>query len=120
MSAILRVLLIVSSLGTLIYILGRIHKARLRIQDSIFWIVFSFITLILAVFPHIVYGLTELVGVDSPVNLVFLIFIFIAYIKLFSTTARISALENKINRLAYEEAMKKRWQEQAERREEGR
>ena len=47
----------------------------------------------------------------SPVNFVFLVFIFCAFIKIFSMAAKISNLEDKINKLSYEEA-KRRMQEQ--------
>lgn len=115
MSATLRILLIFSSVFTVIYILRRIQKTQLRIQDSVFWIVFSGIVLILALFPHVIVKLTALLGVASPVNFVYLVFIFFAYIKLFTTTARVSSLENKLRALAYEEALRKKQEADAHR-----
>ena len=117
MPTMLRILLIVSSLLTVGYILSRIHKAKMRIQDSIFWIIFALIAVLLAIFPQIVYWMTSMLGIESPVNFVYLVFIFLAYIKLFSAVTKISALENKLNVLAYEEALRKHEEEEKRKRE---
>ena len=67
--------------------------------------------LILAFFPQIAIGMAQQLGIISPVNFDFLVFIFCAFIKIFSMAAKISNLEDKINKLSYEEA-KRRMQEQ--------
>lgn len=102
----LRILLIVSAIWTAYYILRGIRKSQLSIQDSIFWIVFSVVAFLLAVFPNVAIGMTQLLGFVSPANFIFLVFIFILYIKLFSTGQKISVLENKIKKLGYELALK--------------
>ena len=111
MSLALRILLMIFSVGFVYFVLKRIHKDQLRIQDSIFWILLSVLVLILAFFPHIAIGMSRQLGIISPVNFVFLVFIFCAFIKIFSMAAKISNLEDKINKLSYEEA-KRRMQEQ--------
>ena len=99
------------SVGFVYFVLKRIHKDQLRIQDFIFWILLSVLVLILAFFPQIAIGMAQHLGIISPVNFVFLVFIFCAFIKIFSMAAKISNLEDKINKLSYEEA-KRRMQEQ--------
>ena len=111
MSLALRILLMIFSVGFVYFVLKRIHKDQLRIQDSIFWILLSVLVLILAFFPQIAIGMAQHLGIISPVNFVFLVFIFCAFIKIFSMAAKISNLEDKINKLSYEEA-KRRMQEQ--------
>ena len=111
MSLALRILLMIFSVGVVYFVLKRIHKDQLRIQDSIFWILLSVLVLILAFFPQIAIGMAQQLGIISPVNFVFLVFIFCAFIKIFSMAAKISNLEDKINKLSYEEA-KRRMQEQ--------
>ena len=111
MSLALRILLMIFSVGFVYFVLKRIHKDQLRIQDSIFWILLSVLVLILAFFPQIAIGMAQQLGIISPVNFVFLVFIFCAFIKIFSMAAKISNLEDKINKLSYEEA-KRRMQEQ--------
>lgn len=111
MSLALRILLMIFSVGFVYFVLKRIHKDQLRIQDSIFWILLSVLVLILAFFPQIAIGMAQQLGIISPVNFVFLVLIFCAFIKIFSMAAKISNLEDKINKLSYEEA-KRRMQEQ--------
>ena len=111
MSLALRILLMIFSVGFVYFVLKRIHKDQLRIQDSIFWILLSVLVLFLAFFPQIAIGMAQHLGIISPVNFVFLVFIFCAFIKIFSMAAKISNLEDKINKLSYEEA-KRRMQEQ--------
>lgn len=56
MSLALRILLMIFSVGFVYFVLKRIHKDQLRIQDSIFWILLSVLVLILAFFPQIAIG----------------------------------------------------------------
>ena len=106
MPLMLRILLIVSTIWTSSFILRGIRKSQLSIQDSIFWIVFSVVVFLLAVFPQIAIGMAQMLGVVSPANFIFLVFIFTLFIKLFSTSRKISLLENKIKKLSYELALR--------------
>lgn len=89
------------------YILKRIRQSKLQIEYAIFWIVFSGILLIFSIFPFFVAMLTRLIGMELPVNFIFLFFIFILILKAFFQTIETSALENKLRnltqRLAIEE-----------------
>ena len=77
MSIAIRVLLIVVSLFTFIYMLRKIRKSQLQIEHALFWIVFCGLLLILSIFPGIAIWISEVLGLQSPVNLVFLIIIFV-------------------------------------------
>ena len=50
---IIRVCLVLGSLITATYILRRVRLAKVQIEDTIFWLLFSGILLILAIFPGI-------------------------------------------------------------------
>ena len=52
---IIRVCLVLGSLITATYILRRVRLAKVQIEDTIFWLLFSAILLILAIFPGIAY-----------------------------------------------------------------
>lgn len=81
MSLALRILLMIFSVGFVYFVLKRIHKDQLRIQDSIFWILLSVLVLILAFFPQIAIGMAQQLGIISPVNFVFLVFTFCSFYK---------------------------------------
>ena len=107
MSAVFQVLLIFGAVLMTYYILKRIRQSKLQIEYAIFWIVFSGILLIFSIFPFLVAMLTRMIGIELPVNFIFLFFILILILKAFFQTIETSALENKVRnltqRLAIEE-----------------
>lgn len=92
----MRCLLFAGALGTLAYIMKKIRKNRLEIDHSIFWILFSFILVLVSVFPGVITWAANILGFISPANMVFLLVIFMLILKLFSMTIRLSVLENKV------------------------
>lgn len=102
MSVILRIALIVVSLLTVVWILRKIRKSQIKMQDSIWWIALSVILLVMAIFPQIVYWFTNSMNIQSPANGVFLVIIFALMMKVFSLSLKISQLEEKISTLAQE------------------
>lgn len=111
MSLLLRVILIVVSFFTVAFMMKRIRDSKVQIEDSLFWIGFSAIVLILSLFPSIADYLTDVLGIYSTVNFIFLVFIFLLIIKLFLMTIKTSQLDNKIReltqRIAISENLKK-------------
>lgn len=106
MSNTLRWLLIVASILILYWILHKIRKAKVKMEDAIFWIFFSAIIIILAIFPQIAYGLSNYIGIMSPANLIFLVIICTLVIKIFSLSISVSLLEEKITILSAEVAIR--------------
>ncbi|MBR6896931.1 MAG: DUF2304 domain-containing protein [Lachnospiraceae bacterium] len=100
MSPTMRVLLLIAAFLMTIYIGRSLKKSRLQINDSMFWIFMSFILILFAVFPQIPEWAADLAGVESPVNLVYLLMIFLLIVRNFLMTLRISKLEDKLRRLA--------------------
>ena len=102
----LRVLLIAASIVTLTLITSKIRKAKLRLLDGFIWLVMSAVFLIISFFPHIIYWLCRVLGIISPVNLVFLVVIFFLLMICFYSALRISALESRVAGLAQEVAIR--------------
>lgn len=107
MSVMLRILLIVFSVITSIVVIHKIRKAKLRIDDAVFWVCFSLALIVMAVFPSIVYRLAELTKTQSPVNLLYLSIIFILIVKIFLMSLHISNIEEKLATLACDIAISK-------------
>lgn len=111
MTAVLRMVLIMMSVATTFVIIRKIQKSQMRIEDSIFWIGFSFMLILFSVFPQIVFVMSELSGTQTPVNFIFTFIIFVLIVRMFSMTMRISQLETKlrnlVERLAIEENLTK-------------
>lgn len=106
MTLVFRVVLIAVSLGTLFGIVRKIRNAKVQIENAIFWIGFSTLLLILSIFPIIAEIVADLLGIYSTVNFIFLFVIFILLIHQFANSIKISQLENKVNELTQEIAVR--------------
>ncbi len=99
MSLTLRIVLIVLSVLDLGYVIRKIRFSKMQIEYTLFWIALSLMFIVLAVFPAIAYKATELLGVMSTANLIFLAIIGILLLKVFMMTIELSVLENKVRDL---------------------
>ena len=106
MSIQLRIILIVGAVVTMISMLRKIRKKKVQIDSTIFWILFSFVLVVIAVFPDIIYFFSKLLGVRSPANLVVAGIILILIIKMFLMTLEISELQEKVKELAQSVSLK--------------
>lgn len=106
MSLTLRILLLIAAILTAAWILRKISKLKVKMQDAIFWIVFAGVLCVLAIFPEICYWMTDLFGIMSPANLIFLVVIFLLMEKVFTLSIIVSQLEDKIETLSAELALR--------------
>ncbi len=106
MSGIMRILLVLVSIGTTWWILHKIRKSKVKMEDAIFWMFFSGLLLILAIFPQLSFYLSDLLGIDSPANLVFLMIICLLLEKIFTLSIVVSQLEEKVSVLSSEVAIR--------------
>ena len=111
MSVQLRIVLILGAVTTMVAMLRQIRKKKVQIDSTIFWILFSFLLVLIALFPDIVYIFSRLLGVISPANLVMAGIILILIIKMFLMTLEISELKEKIRELSQSIALKKEREE---------
>lgn len=107
MSPQFRILLVLVAFLTSGSILHKIRAKKVQIQYSIFWILFSLLLIILAIFPVILVRTAQILGIGSPSNLVFLIIIFLLLVRFFNQTVEISALEVKLKELTQQIALEK-------------
>lgn len=106
MSDTLRMILLFAAVLTAFWILSKIRKLKVKMEDAIFWVVFALVLLILGVFPELTYWLTRKIGVMSPANLIFLVIIFLLLEKVFTLSIIVSQLEDKITVLSAETALR--------------
>ena len=99
MSLALRVLLVIVSLITFIFVLRKVRKSQIQLDDSLFWIIFAFLVLVASLFPQIFTSMAEMLGIESAANLVFLFFIFVLLIKSFALSIRVSQSDARIREL---------------------
>ncbi|MCI6061721.1 MAG: DUF2304 domain-containing protein [Dorea sp.] len=105
MSGLLRILLIVSAVLMLLFMLRKIRQSKLKIEYTVFWILFASILTIMGIFPKVFYKISDFIGFQSPISMVFLVVIFVLIIRMFFMTIQISQLENKIDNLVQQIAI---------------
>lgn len=105
MSVLLRVLILLGALILMCFVLKRIRTSKMKIECSVFWIIFSAVLVVIGVFPQLVYFIADLIGFYSSVSMVFLVINAILIVKVFLMTIQISQLENKIDSLVQQIAI---------------
>ncbi len=108
MSLILRILLIIFAVGTFVYVVCKLRKEEMQITDIFVWFTMSVVVAIMSFFPGVMIGIAEWIGVQSPVNFVYLVFIFFLIIICFYLSIRIARLEEKMKRIVEEFALRER------------
>lgn len=108
MGSVLRIILITSAVLLFLYMVKKIRQAKMKIEHTIFWLAFSVVLIIMGVCPQIVYIVSKWIGFQSPVNMVFLMIIFILIVKNFLATLQISQLENKVDSLVQKVAIERK------------
>ena len=106
MSDIMRILLFFASIATGGWILYKIRRFQVKMQDAIFWVVFAVILFILGVFPGACYWLTEKLGIISPGKFCISCGDFSFAGKVFTLSIIVSQLEEKISVLSAEIALR--------------
>lgn len=101
----LRIFLVVSAVAVLYFVVRKIKKSKFEASDSIFWLFFIAVLVVLGAFPQISYGLANILGFESPSNFIFLCVIAILLIRMFSLTAKVSLLRTKLDSLVQEVAL---------------
>ena len=106
MSSTLRILLFVAGIITASWILYRIHKSKVKDEDAVFWVCLAVVLLLLGIFPSFSYWLSGLLGIQAPVNCVFLLIIALLLEKVFTLSIKLSQLEDNIEILSAEVALR--------------
>jgi len=101
----LRVTLIIVSVLALIYIINRIRHSKVNINDTIFWIVFAVLLILISVFPMIIFFFAGLLGIQSPQNFLFLLIIGIMMLRIFTISVKVSVLQDKLTALVQKTAI---------------
>ncbi len=107
MTVTLRIILLIASILNCAWIIQRIRKAQTRIEDSVFWILFSGLLIGMSLFPQVIEFGASITGVQSAVNFVFLSIIFVLMVKLFRLSIKLSQIENKLQTFAQTYAIDK-------------
>jgi len=101
----LTVISIILCLGLAISLLQLLRTRRIREKYAAVWIVLTLAVVVIGVFPELAFWLSDLVGVQSPANLVFALALLVLLAVCIQLSTEVSALEEETRTLAEEIAL---------------
>lgn len=114
MNPILRGALVLCAFLMLVFVIRKLRKAQFDTSDSLFWLLLIGCLLIVAIFPQIAYFFSDLLGIQSPSNFIFLTVIGLLTIREFTIQAQLAQLRRKISTLIQETALRDHSKEKIE------
>ena len=106
MTLVLRILLLIGALFAMGIVINSVRKSKIRISDSVYWVVSAVILVLFALIPQLAYFFSGLFGFMSPANFVSLLVIVMILIRLFHQSCAISKLTYKVEQLSSELALR--------------
>lgn len=106
MSGTLRIVLLLAAVITVVWILRKIYKCKVKLGDAIFWFCMAMILAVFGIVPEIAYKCATIIGIQAPVNFIFLFVLGLVIEKLFTLSLKVSMLEDKITVLSAEVAIR--------------
>ena len=97
--------MILGALVLLVIIFVLLKHGKMTVKYSLLWMCLSLVLLVFALFPYVVYVLRDLMDVEMPVNLVFMLMFCFVLLVLLSLSIAISQLAEKSKRLTQANAI---------------
>ncbi|MEJ8305018.1 DUF2304 domain-containing protein [Saccharibacillus sacchari] len=98
----LQLLLIAFSLVVLFVFINRTRRYKLELKYALVWIFFSAAGVIVSIFPQIFFFIARVMGIEVPVNAVFLLAVSAIFLTLYSLTVSLSNHSRKLRTLTQE------------------
>lgn len=105
MTAQLQFSMLLGALALLLVIFFFLKKGFMTVKYSLLWLGLSVVLVIFAACPYVVFVLRDLLDIEMPVNLVFLLMFCFVLVVLLSLSIAISQLAEKCKRLAQANAI---------------
>ncbi len=105
MSIRLQIIIFICMVIAIVYILRLISTKLMEFKIGLGWILGCVCVMILAVFPNLLVSLSNLLGIASPVNMLFLFGFLISLFMIFSMSLYIGQLTDKVKKLSQELAI---------------
>ncbi len=104
------------SVLVVVFVIALLRVRRLREKYAAVWIVLAIAVAVVGVFPQIAFWLANLVGVQTPVNLVFTLAFVVLLLVCVQLSVEVSSLEGETRTLAEEVAILRHGQDRLTRR----
>lgn len=98
----LTVVSVIVALAALVLVVELLRRRRLREKYAVIWVVISIGTVVVAFFPGILRGVADVVGIQTPSNLLFFSSVVILFAVSLQLSREVGLLEEQSRRLAEE------------------
>lgn len=98
----LQIILLVGSVICLVLLINFIRKYRLELKYSMLWFVVTIFSILLSIFPKMLNVISNLMGIELPVNALFLLTFFGLIVIILSLTLELSKSTMKVKELSQE------------------
>jgi len=96
----LQALLLIGSISSLGLLVNMIRKYKLELKYTLLWLFIMLVVLLLSVFPRIFSVISRMMGIEVPVNALFLLCITCLFMILFSLTVALSRTTMRVKQLS--------------------
>jgi hypothetical protein len=93
---------VIVAFAALLLVFELLRRRRLREKYAVIWVVISVATLVLAVFPWLLDGVSGLFGIQTPSNLLFFASVLVLFAVSLQLSREVGLLEEQTRRLAEE------------------
>ncbi len=100
-----RLLLVIGLVCVLVMIINMVRKRQLELKYVLGWLGCDFVLLLFAIFPGLMVGLSNFLGIYAPVNMIFFLGFLFSLILVFTLTVALSRVTARVRRLAQIEAL---------------
>ena len=105
MSFRLQIVIIVATVIALLYLIRQIFRKKLDIKYGIIWLGMSIIIMIFAIWPNLLVKLSDLMGIASPVNMLFFVGLILLIMAIYVLSRSVGMLMDKVRRMSQEIAI---------------
>ena len=105
MSFRLQIVIIVATVIALLYLIRQIFRKKLDIKYGIIWLGMSIIIMIFAIWPNLLVRLSDLMGIASPVNMLFFVEHILLIMAIYVLSRSVGMLMDKVRRMSQEIAI---------------
>jgi len=103
-----QVFVIVIAVVALVILVNMIRNRTLELRYALLWMAMGIGVLVFACFPSLTKGLAGILGIDTPINMLFFIGFCFSLTIIFSLTVVISRMANRVKKLTQEMALLKK------------
>lgn len=108
MTLTLQIVLLIASIINFIFVITKIRKSQLNIQDAVIWILLSLLLIIMSLCLPFISNIAHMLGFIGTSNFVFSLLLFFLIVIVFGQSVKISMLNEKIKNLNHYIALKEK------------